>query len=165
MSLNNKVVSGLVVALVTWMTGVGCHEGGTRGSRHKSSERELSHTHEEKAAKHRSPVDTSRPVAQFSNNLDDQVTNNDFKVSLYPTAEETVFKIDIRYGGNEVHQEITMLPHSYYRRIVLKKGDGSGQCILGFVDMDGKFNEMKLITASGTSIGIKTLKEYYLSTQ
>lgn len=113
----------------------------------------------------KSVVDTSKAVATYTANMEDQVTDNDFIVKIFPTSDETLFKADIRYGGNEVQEEISMLPKSYYKRIALKKKTGDGQCILGFTDTEGTFNEMKLITASRTSIGIKTLRTYYLSTQ
>lgn len=114
-------------------------------------------------ARETAPPDTSRPVARYAANQEDAVTNNDFVVTIYPTLEPRVFTARISYGANEVRQDITMLPKSYYREITLKKGPGEGQCIFGFTDADGKFNEMKLISGSPTSIGIKTLKEYYLS--
>jgi hypothetical protein len=73
--------------------------------------------------------------------------------------------LDIRYGGNRATDEVSMLPPDYYKKIELRKGAVPGQCILGFVDNEGKFNEMTLITASSTRISIRKLKAYYLSNQ
>jgi hypothetical protein len=151
----------MAVVMIVFQTGCQSSTRSGHGREHKAPEAGRAAA---SAAKQEKP-DTSRPVAEYTENLDDQVTNNDFVVRLYPTVEATVFTADIRYGGNEVHQDITMLPQSYYKRIELKKGPSEGTCILGFVDPDGKFNEMKQIVASGTSIEVKTLKEYYLSNQ
>jgi hypothetical protein len=151
----------MAVAMIVVQAGCQSSTGSGDGQGHKAHKAGRTAV---SPAKHEKP-DTSRPVAEYSENLDDQVTNNDFVVRLYPTVEATVFNADIRYGGNEVHQDITMLPSSYYKSIELKKGPSEGTCILGFVDPEGKFNEMKQIAASGTSIEVKTLKEYYLSNQ
>lgn len=110
-------------------------------------------------------VDTLKPLAVFTDNMEDAVTDNDFSVKVFATGKTDIYRAMIRYGGNEVHDEIDMLPREYYKRIVLKPGAEHGQCIIGFDDPQGKFNEMKLITASGTRIGIKTLRAYYLTNQ
>ena len=158
----NKVHFLRIVAVAMIVVQTGCQSSTRSGH---SREHEVPAAGRAAVPAKQQKPDTSRPVAEYAENLDDQVTNNDFVVRLYPTLEATVFNADIRYGGNEVHQDITMLPSSYYKRIELKKGPLEGTCILGFVDPDGKFNEMKQIAASGTSIEVKTLKEYYLSNQ
>ncbi|MGH2645900.1 MAG: hypothetical protein ACRDE2_18255 [Chitinophagaceae bacterium] len=111
------------------------------------------------------PIDTSKPVAAFEANMEDQVNNNDFIVKVFPTSTDDRFRINIQYGANTASDEFNMLPSEYYKKIALVKGENNNECILGFIDNNGKFNKMKLITGSGTSIGIKTLKKYYLSTK
>lgn len=105
------------------------------------------------------------PVASLTLNEEDEVTDNNFTVEIFTTAKPEVFKIDVRYGGNEATDEFTMLPEEYYTKIMLRPGKSDNEIILGFLDKDGKFNVMKSVTASGTHIGIKTLKAYYLSTK
>lgn len=110
-------------------------------------------------------VDTDKAVATFELNTNDEVTDNDFKVQVYPTHTQDVFKVNIQYGGNTASDQLTMLPKEYYSKIALRRGSSNNECILGFVDKKGAFNKMKSITATGTHIGIKTLKAYYLSTK
>lgn len=158
------MVWGLSMAMLIGILAPGCQSGSQTGTRGKARTG-LKGAGEAGPSGTDSQPDTSQPVATYGENLDDQVTDNDFRVGLYPTVEATVFEAHIQYGGNEVHQDITVLPKSYYKRLVLKKGPSAGTCIMGFTDPDGKFNEMKLITASGSSIEVKTLKQYYLSNQ
>lgn len=159
-----KIREGVAAMLLLAMVSVGCRQGSRQASGNAASQEKASRR-SSKAQQPAEAPDTSKPVAEYSANLNDDVTNNDFIVKLYPTLEQTVFQARIRYGGNEVSQDITMIPKEYYRRIILEKGDEDGTCVLGFEDPDGKFNEMKLITGSGTQIGIQTIKAYYLSNQ
>lgn len=110
-------------------------------------------------------IDINKPVAAIELNKNDAVTDNDFIVQVFPTRKPNVFSIQIKYGGNAAKDEMTMLPKSYYKEIALRKGKNPNECLLGFIDKKGKFNTMKSITASGTHIGIKTVKAYYLSTK
>lgn len=141
-----------------------CVQQKTDGGAGHNDKKKITGTHQGKV-EDKKPVDTGKPVAVLSLNEDDEVSDNDFKVEIFPTEKEDIFKISIRYGGNTAGDELTMLPKSYYEKIALKKGKDGNECIVGFVDTKGKFNEMKSITASGTYIGIKTLKAYYLSTK
>lgn len=160
----HHIVWPLSLAMFVGILAPGCQSGTQTGTRGKARTG-LKTAADAGTSRRESPPDTSRPVAVYEENLEDQVTDNDFRVGLYPTVEATVFEAHIQYGGNVVRQDITVLPKSYYKRLVLKKGPTEGTCIMGFTDPDGKFNKMKLITASGTSIEVKTLKQYYLSNQ
>lgn len=135
--------------------------------KHEKGKREKSNIPNEQTIKkhNATSIDTSKPVAIFEANMQDQLDNNDFIVKVFPTTEDDKFKIDIQYGGNTASDELKMLPPEYYKKIALTKGSNNNECIVGFTDNDGKFNKMKLITGSGTSISIKTLKAYYLSTK
>lgn len=123
----------------------------------KKSEQKKTETVEQK-------LDTNQAVATYETNTEDNVTNNDFIVKVFPTNTTDVFEIDIQFGGNAARDNVTMVPKAYYKKISLKKGNSDNECILGFIDTEGKFNEMRSITGSSTKIGIKTLKAYYLST-
>jgi hypothetical protein len=118
-----------------------------------------------KKAGDKKKTDINKPVAALTLNTDDEVTDNDFTVEVFPTRKQDVFSIKITYGGNTAGDEVTMLPESYYKKIALRKGKNDNECLMGFIDKKDNFNEMKSITASGTQIGIKTLKAYYLSTK
>lgn len=136
-------------------------------SSHKKEKKEKSVIpNEQNIKKHKATsIDTTKPVATFEANMQDQLDNNDFIVKVFPTTEDDKFKMDIQYGGNTASDALKMLPPEYYKKIVLTKGNNNDECIVGFIDNDGNFNKMKLITGSGTSISIKTLKAYYLSTK
>lgn len=158
-----KVIKGVAVLIgLLGILMISCHSHG-----HKKEHRR-NHGGRETTAKTRAghaPADTTTPVVIYSQNLDDQVTDNDFVVKVYPTLRDDQFRLVIRYGGNKATDEVSMLPPEYYTRIQLRKGASPGQCILGFVDTKGVFNEMTLITASSTRISIRKLKAYYLSNQ
>jgi hypothetical protein len=109
--------------------------------------------------------DIHQPVAVFEQNMQDKVTDNDFIVKVFPDSIPNQYRLEIHYGGNEAQDNVTMLPRKYYKKIELRKGETDQECIFGFRDTEGKFNEMKLISVSGTQISIKTLRTYYLSTQ
>lgn len=155
-----KVCIISLLFILCWMEA--CNQ---TNSSSKKKEKTVNHN-EQNIPKHKAiAVDTTKPVATFEENMQDQVTDNDFIVKVFPAAADDKFKIDIQYGGNTASDEFDMLPPEYYKKIALIKGDDNNECILGFIDKDGKFNKMKLITGSGTSISIKTLKAYYLSTK
>lgn len=140
---------------------VSCHSHSKQGHHAKHAERAA----EKKTREDHVATDTTKPVVIYSQNLADKVTDNDFIVKVYATGRNDAFRLDIRYGGNRATDEVSMLPPDYYKKIELRKGAVPGQCILGFVDNEGKFNEMTLITASSTRISIRKLKAYYLSNQ
>lgn len=142
---------------------VSCHSG-PKG-RHTRKQTEAASGREKKGGGSHAAADTTKPVVIYSQNLADRITDNDFIVRVYPTAQEDEFRLEIRYGGNRATDQVSMLPPDYYKKIELRKGAMPGQCILGFVDNEGKFNQMTLITASSTRISIRKLKEYYLSNQ
>lgn len=151
---------------VLWMVCglAACHQ--TNSSHKKAKKEKPVISNEQNVKDHKAiSIDTTKPVAVFEANMRDQLDNNDFIVKVFPTAEDDKFKIDIQYGGNTASDELKMLPPEYYKKIALTKGNNSNECIVGFIDKDGKYNKMKLITGSGTSIIIKTLKAYYLSTK
>jgi hypothetical protein len=117
------------------------------------------------SGKQEATTDTSEPEVIYRQNMNDQVTDNDFVVKLYPTSKADVFRLDIHYGGNAASDEVSMLPREYYKRFELRRGASDQECILGFIDPEGKFNKMTMITGSGTSIAIRKLKAYYITTQ
>jgi hypothetical protein len=158
-----KVIKGVAVLIgLLGMFMISCHNH-DHNNAHRSS-RSGKETGAKPHAAHE-PADTTEPVVIYSQNLDDQVTDNDFIVKVYPTLQDDQFRLVIRYGANRATDEVSTLPPQYYTSIQLRKGASPGQCILGFVDKKGVFNEMTLITASSTRIGIRKLKAYYLSNQ
>lgn len=109
--------------------------------------------------------DTGNPVASFSANMDDVETNNDFVVKVYPAKKPKQYKITIQFGANHAQDEVDFPPKQYYKEIALRKGSTNDECLLGFIDNNGDFKEMKLISCTTTQIKIKSLKAYYFTTK
>lgn len=144
-----------------------CNQTNSPGKNGTEEESGKAVTHHEKSNKKIKPtsIDLAKPVATFEVNMQDPLNNIDFIVKVFPTMDDDKFKIDIQYGANTASDELKMIPSEYYKKISLIKGNNNNECIVGFIDNSGRFNKMKLITGSGTSISIKTLKAYYLSTK
>ncbi len=110
-------------------------------------------------------ADLNKPVAVFSANKADEVTNNDFIVRVFPTEDPQEFKVEIQFGNNKAQDKVNFPPPKYMKKVVLKKGSRENTCILGFMGNEGKFNEMKEIVCTTTTIKINALKAYYFTTK
>lgn len=155
---------GLWSIAVTLLLITACHENQSKRSTQSKEKEKKEHIEKKEKPVHQKP-DINTPVVTFEANTEDEVTDNDFIVKVFPTNTTDVFEVEIRYGGNVAKDDVTMVPKEYYKKISLRKGSNDNECILGFIDTEGNFKEMKSITASSTKIGIKTLKAYYLSTK
>ncbi len=158
------IFAGLVLCLGTLP---GCNQTGKEQNKKSENKTSQSAIPEDrpKAKSKKEKVDLNKPVATYQANMEDEVTNNDFTVQVYPTENPKTFKVDIQFGGNKAQDKADFPPPQYFDKISLKKGDKPNSCILGFIGKKGKFNELKEIVCTTTSIKINTLKAYYFETK
>lgn len=144
---------------------VGCNQSqkNTNTNTTGSNKQQDTSRKQKKEEVEKNPVDVNKAVATFTQNMDDEVTNNDFIVNVYPTTTQNYYKVVIEYGANKAQDKIEFPPRQFYKEIALRKGKTNGECILGFIGNDGEFNEMNLISGSTTQIKIKALKAYYFT--
>ncbi|GAA4316243.1 hypothetical protein [Compostibacter hankyongensis] len=112
----------------------------------------------------RQPVDTTKAVAVFSRNKEDQFEDNDFTVQIFPTGNELVFRLDMRYGMNHAADKLTIPSDDIFKEMAIQPGEDNDHCIVGFNDKTGRFREMIEISGSRTRISMRTLRKYYIET-
>lgn len=139
-----------------------CQSETHRNSRNKDSSQERIKQQDQPKKQN---TNTGKLAATFRLNMDDAVTNNDFIVNVYPENKTSQYKLVIQYGGNYAQDVVDFPPEKFIQKIELRKGNTNSECILGFIDNNGDFREMKLISCTTTQIKIKSLKAYYFTTK
>ena len=100
------------------------------------------------------------PVAEYSEKVNNSLNDWHFSVSLYETNKTFYYRIRMQY--EELRAEDTLrLPNlGAMPRPAIQKGPEKYSCILGFMDIQNKFNEYKLVHIEGRDLKITALKHY-----
>ena len=137
----------------------------TKNKKEEKTTREEPAKDENKPKRQKKEVDVNTPVATYSANMEDEVTNNDFEVKIFPTEDPRAFKLTIRFGENRAQDKVEFPKPEYYEQVALRKGKDSNACLIGFIGKDGAFNKMKEVVGTTTQISINHLKSYYFKTK
>jgi hypothetical protein len=92
--------------------------------------------------------------------------NGKFVVKLYETSKTMRYRIDVDYEGLPGDDTLRFPDLGTMPRPVLKKGSTPLSCIIGFLDNDNLFREVKLVyvTPKGNQFKITTLHHWHVST-
>jgi hypothetical protein len=76
----------------------------------------------------------------------------DFVVKLYQTPKTMAFRTDFEYEGLQGSDTIKLPDLGTEPHPVLQKGEDKYSCVIGFLDGDKKFRELKLVHAKGAEL-------------
>ena len=88
---------------------------------------------------------------------------SEFAVKLYQTSKTMAFRVDIEYEGLPGTDTIKFPDLGTEPHPVLQKGEDKYSCVIGFLDNDSKFRELKLVHAKGAELKITTLRHWVVS--
>jgi hypothetical protein len=100
-------------------------------------------------------------VAQFSEPTG--LPEGDFSVKLYQTRKTVAFRVEMEYAGLPGTDTIKLPDLGTEPHPVLKKGAENFSCIIGFLDNDKQFRELKLVRAKKNVLKITTLRHWVVS--
>jgi hypothetical protein len=100
------------------------------------------------------------PVAEYTEKVDNAINDWHFSVKLFETKKTFYYLIKMQY--EEVQGQDTLkLPNlGALPRPALIKGKDRYSCVLGFIDVQNKFNEYKLVRVESGNIKLTTLKHF-----
>ncbi|MBS1660712.1 MAG: hypothetical protein JST68_06635 [Bacteroidetes bacterium] len=116
------------------------------------------HNSEDRSKINKEPVAEFRePTGHFKGN---------FIVKLYETSKTMRYRIDVEYDGLPGDDTLRFPDLGTLPRPILKKGTTPLSCIIGFLDNDNVFREVKLVavTPKGNQFKITTLRHWHVST-
>ena len=87
----------------------------------------------------------------------------DFTVGLYQTTKTMAFRVDMEYEGLPGSDTIKLPDIGTAPHPVLKPGADKYSCIIGFLDNDKQFRELKLVHANGDQLKITTLHHWIVT--
>jgi hypothetical protein len=87
----------------------------------------------------------------------------DFVVQLYQTSKTLAFRVDVEYEGLPGSDTVNLPDLGAEPHPVLQKGGEPYSCIIGFVDNDKQFRELKLVRARGDQLKITTLRHWIVT--
>jgi hypothetical protein len=100
-------------------------------------------------------------VAQF--NEPTGLPEGDFSVKLYQTGKTVAFRVEMEYAGLPGTDTVKLPDLGTEPHPVLKKGADNFSCIIGFLDNDKQFRELKLVRAKKDVLKITTLRHWVVS--
>jgi hypothetical protein len=105
------------------------------------------------------------PVAEYKIRTDDKLNEQYFSVRLYETTATMKYLAKIDYEGLPAEDTITLPDIGITPQPVLQKGPEKYSCIVGLLDNDKAFRELKKIyvTDQGKELKITTLKHYIVT--
>ncbi|HEV3325558.1 MAG TPA: hypothetical protein VG052_08125 [Puia sp.] len=84
----------------------------------------------------------------------------DFAVRLYQTPKTMYYRVEVEYEGLPGSDTVKLPDLGNEPHPVLQKGSDKYSCIIGFLDNDKQFREIKLVHAKGDQLKISTLRHW-----
>jgi hypothetical protein len=114
----------------------------------------------EKVAMYRTEI-KKEPVAEYEEKIKDNLNDWKFSVKLYETQKTFYYLVKLQY--EEVTGEDTLkLPNlGTMPQPAIHAGNEKYSCVLGFMDVQNKFNEYKVVSVEDGNIKLTVLKHYY----
>jgi hypothetical protein len=112
----------------------------------------------------RAPV-RKEPVAEYRVRTDDSLNESWFSVRLYETSKTMRYRIEMEFQGLTGTDTLKLPDLGRPPQPAIEKGKEKYACILGLLDNDHKFREMKMVyvTPKEQSLKITTLKHYVVT--
>ena len=102
------------------------------------------------------------PVTEYREKTDNALNDWYFSVRLYQTHKTMYYLAKLTFEDVEGEDTIRLPDLGVPPQPILKKGKDKYSCIIGFLDNDHQFRDLKLVyvTARGRELKITTLKHY-----
>lgn len=101
------------------------------------------------------------PVAEYSEKTGNIAGN--FSVRLYETAKTMSYRVDVEWEGLPGSDTVKLPDIGSEPHPVLQKGADKSSCVIGFLDNDKVFRELKLVHAKGDLLKISTLRHWVVT--
>jgi hypothetical protein len=101
------------------------------------------------------------PVAEYQEKTGR--IEGDFVVKLYQTSKTMAFRVDVEYEGLPGSDTIKLPDLGTEPKPMLRQGGEKYSCVIGFLDNDKQFRELKLVRAAGDQLKITTLKHWIVT--
>ena len=108
------------------------------------------------------PSVKKEPVAEYRVRTDDKLNESWFSVRMYETPKTMRYRVKLEFEGLTGEDTVKLPDLGTPPQPVIEKGKDKYSCILGLLDNDHKFREMKMVyvTDKGQNLKITTLKHY-----
>jgi hypothetical protein len=92
--------------------------------------------------------------------------SGDFVVRLYQTSKTMNYRVDVDFEGLPGSDTVRLPDLGTEPHPVLQKGGTTYSCVIGFLDNDRQFREVKLVyvTPKGNQFKITTLRHWHVTT-
>jgi hypothetical protein len=87
----------------------------------------------------------------------------DFVVQLFQTSRTMAYRVDMEYEGLPGSDTVKLPDLGTEPHPILQKGGEPYSCIIGFLDKDKQFRELKLVRANGDQLKITTLRHWIVT--
>ncbi|HEV3413607.1 MAG TPA: hypothetical protein VG101_14100 [Puia sp.] len=87
----------------------------------------------------------------------------DFVVKLYQTSKTMAFRVEMEYGGLPGTDTVKLPDLGTEPHPVLQGGGANYSCIIGFLDNDKQFRELKLVRAKGDQLKVTSLRHWVVT--
>ncbi len=101
------------------------------------------------------------PIAEYSEKVNDNLNDWHFSVKLYETKKTFYYLIRMEYEELKAEDTLKLPNLGLMPKPAIEKGKDKYSCVLGFMDVQNKFNEYKLVHVEKGDIKLTTLKHYY----
>ena len=105
------------------------------------------------------------PVAEYKVKTDSKLNDMYFVVQLYETRETMKYRAKVDFEGLEGDDTVKLPDMGTPPKPVLEKGPEENSCIIGLLDNNKRFRELKkvYVTDKGRQLKITTLKHYMVT--
>lgn len=105
------------------------------------------------------------PVAEYRVRTDDKLNESWFSVRMYETSKTMRYRVALEFEGLTGEDTLKLPDLGTVPQPAIEKGKDKYSCILGLLDNDHKFREMKMVyvTPKGQNLKITTLKHYVVT--
>lgn len=100
------------------------------------------------------------PVAIFDEPIGDGLNDWHFTAKLFETKKRFRYLLDMRYQEITASDTIRFPNFGMEPQPKIQKGENKLECILGFLDKEGKFREYVKVFVEDGELRLKTLKHY-----
>jgi len=108
---------------------------------------------------------SKEPVAEYKVKTDSKLNDLYFVVQLYETKETMKYRAKVEFEGLEGNDTVKLPDMGTPPKPVLQKGPEEYSCIIGLLDNNKRFRELKkvYVTDKGKQLKITTLKHYIVT--
>ena len=100
------------------------------------------------------------PVASYRKRIPNDLNEWYFSVSVFETRNRFEFEVRMQYEETEGTDSITIPDLDAEPIIEIRPGSSDYSCIIGFLDRQGQFRELKEVAFRNNRLQMTTLKHY-----